>query len=302
MWWNCRFHAIQPQGPTDCIRIAWIAGQLRQLYATRGDHDQQSVKFAAILPHRLHFHPAPSHTAPTYHKKILPQSCGCGSIPWIVDRLQIQCNPHTIQTDCSQMQQIGPGLDQIAAGLEPTQTGPGRDISSKPRQCRQRLLQPAGDCGGLGSLASDCDQNIGRAILTAVLTIQLNCDEIAKLRRIARGSKGLHQNPGKYTNCKKTSPIAPELASFRNRSGSAIHPKPWQCRHNLFQSWELWRNCIFQAIQSQFRFKPPERPTECNRPRIGPLSQPIPDCGTTDQNRLQSNWIAELQRIAMSLT
>ena len=158
----------------------------------------QSVEFDAILPHGLHFHPAPSHTAPTCHETILPQSCGL----WInpvdyVDRLQIQCNPHTIQTDCSQMQQIGPGLAQIAAGLEPTQTGPGRDISSKPRQCRQRLLQPAGDCGGLGSLASDCDQNIGRAILTAVLTIQLNCDEIAKLRRIARGSKGLHQNPGK---------------------------------------------------------------------------------------------------------
>ena len=177
---SCRFHAIQPQGPTDCIRIAWIAGQLRQLYATRGDHDQQSVKFAAILPHRLHFHPAPSHLAPSYHKKILPQSCGLWINPWIVGRLQIQCNPHTIQTNCNQMQQIGPGLDQIAAGLEPTQTGPGRDISSKPRQCRQRLLQPAGDCGGLGSLASDCDQNIGRAILTAVLTIQLNCDETAK--------------------------------------------------------------------------------------------------------------------------
>ena len=186
LWWNCRFHAIQPQGPTHCIRIAWIAGQLRQLYATRGDHDQQSVKFAAILPHRLHFHPAPSHIAPTYHKKILPQSCGLWINPWIVGRLQIQCNPHTIQTDCSQMQQIGPGL-------EPTQTGPGRDISPKPWQCRQRLLQPPGDCGGLGSLALDCDQNTG----TAILTIQLNCDEIAKLRRIARGSKGLHQNPGK---------------------------------------------------------------------------------------------------------
>ena len=290
MWWNCRFQAIQPQVPTDCNQQSGLALFCNPSNSMQSFH----TDCTSILPPVTQHGPA---TRQSYHSPV-----DCGSIPWIVDRLQIQCNPHTIQTDCSQMQQIGPGLAQIAAGLEPTQTGPGRDISSKPRQCRQRLLQPAGDCGGLGSLASDCDQNIGSAILTAVLTIQLNCDEIAKLRRIARGSKGLHQNPGKYTNCKKTSPIAPESASFRNRSGSAIHPKPWQCRHNLFQSWELWRNCIFQAIQSQFRFKPPERPTECNRPRIGPLSQPIPDCGTTDQNRLQSNWIAELQRIAMSLT
>ena len=144
LWWNCRFQAIQPQGPTDCIRIAWIAGQLRQLYATRGDHDQQSVKFAAILPHRLHFHPAPSHIAPTYHKKILPQSCGLWINPWIVGRLQIQCNPHTIQTNCNQMQQIGPGLAQIAAGLEPTQNGAGQDISPKPWQCWHSLLQSWG--------------------------------------------------------------------------------------------------------------------------------------------------------------
>ena len=29
----------------------------------------QSVEFDAILPHGLHFHPAPSHTAPTYPLK-----------------------------------------------------------------------------------------------------------------------------------------------------------------------------------------------------------------------------------------
>ena len=74
LWWNCRFQAIQPQGPTYCTKIAWIAGQLRQLYATRGDQDQQSVEFAAILPHRLHFLPGPSHIVPTHHDKLITQS------------------------------------------------------------------------------------------------------------------------------------------------------------------------------------------------------------------------------------
>ena len=68
----------------------------------------------------------------------------------------------------------------------------------------------------------DCNQNIGTAILTAIFTIQSNCDEIGKPQRIAMGWKGLHQNHGKSTNCKKTSPIAPESASFRNRSGIMV--------------------------------------------------------------------------------
>ena len=61
-------------------------------------------------------------------------------------------------------------------------------------------------------------ENIRTAILAAIFTIELNCGEIAKPQRIARGLKGLHQNPGKSTNCKKTSPIAPESTSFGNRS------------------------------------------------------------------------------------
>ena len=48
------------------------------------------------------------------------------------------------------------------------------------------------------------------------VTIKLNCNKIAKPRRIASGSKGLQKNPGKSTNCKQLSPIAPELASHRN--------------------------------------------------------------------------------------
>ena len=213
----------------------------------------------------------PSHRAPTYHKKILPQSCGLWINPWIVGRLQIQCNPHTIQTDCSQMQQIGPGLDQIAAGLEPTQTGPGRDISSKPRQCRQRLLQPAGDCGGLGSLASDCDQNIGRAILTAVLTIQLNCDDIAKLRRVARGN----------TQIARKRPRLPQnLHPFAIGQGSECNPPKTVAMPA--QS--------FSILGIVAKLHIPGDPVA------------IPFQTTREANRLQSNWIAELQRIAMSLT
>ena len=142
------------------------------------------------------------------------------------------------------------------------------------------------------------------------MTIQLNCEEIAKPRRIARGSKGLHQNPGKSTNCKKTSPrIAPESASFRNRSGIRVQSTQNRGNAGTVFSWELWCNCRFQAIQGQFCFKPPQRPTDYNQPRIGPLLQTIPDCGTIDPKttpintiKLDCNWIAELKRFAMGLT
>ena len=35
--------------------------------------DQQSIEFAAILPHRLHFLPGPSHIVPTHHDKLITQ-------------------------------------------------------------------------------------------------------------------------------------------------------------------------------------------------------------------------------------
>ena len=47
--------------------------------------------------------------------------------------------------------------------------------------------------------SADC---LRTPISTAVNTIKLNCDEIAKPQRIARGSNRLHQNTGKSTNCK----------------------------------------------------------------------------------------------------
>ena len=81
-------------------------------------------------------------------------------------------------------------------------------------------------------------QNIRTAILTAIFTIELNCNKIAKPQRIARGLKGLHQNPGKSTNCKKTAPIAPRIGILSQsvRDQSAIHPKPFathaRSRHN----------------------------------------------------------------------
>ena len=96
-------------------------------------------------------------------------------------------------------------------------------------------------------------QNATTAILTAIFAIEFNCGEIAKSRRIARGFKGFHQNLGKSTNCEKTSPIAPRIGihSQSVRDQSAVHPKPWQCGHNLLQSWGLRWNCRFKAIRLQ---------------------------------------------------
>ena len=70
-------------------------------------------------------------------------------------------------------------------------------------------------------------------ILLAIFTIQLNRDRIVKQGRIAKQSKGLHQNPEKFPNCL--------IIDVRLRSQN---PKPWRCRHNLLQSWE-------SCIQSQ---------------------------------------------------
>ena len=106
-------------------------------------------------------------------------------------------------------------------------------------------------------------ENIRTAILAAIFTIDLNCGEIAKPQRIARGLKGLHQNRGKSTNCKKTSPVAPTIGihSQSVRDQSAVHPKPRQCRHNLLQSDGLQLDGRFNAIHLQ----------SCNLPKIGPL-------------------------------
>ena len=148
------------------------------------------------------------------------------------------------------MPQIGPGLPQVAIRLEPTQTGPGHN---RPK-------------------------NATTAILTAIFTIEFNCREIAKSRRIARGFKGFHQNLGKSTNCEETSPIAPRIGihSQSVRDQSAVHPKPWQGRHNLLQSWGLQRNCRFKAIRLQS--------TSINTVEL--------DC----------DWIAKVQRIARQST
>ena len=121
-------------------------------------------------------------------------------------------------------------------------------------------------------------QNARTAILTVIFTIKFNCGEIAKSRRIVRGLKGFHQNLGKSTNCEKTSPIAPRIGihSQSVRDQSAVHPKPWQCRHNLLQSWGLQRNCRFKAIRLQS--------TSINTVEL--------DC----------DWIAKVQRIARQST
>ena len=133
------------------------------------------------------------------------------AILWIVDRLQIQCNPDTIQKDCFR-------------------------IATK---CHKS--------------AQDCPRS------------QSDWNKIAKPQRIARGLKGLHQNPGKSTNCKKTSPIAPESAYFRNRSGIRVR-------------------------STQNRLLPmPDRGT------IDPKTTSI------NSIKLDCNWIAKLKRIARRL-
>ena len=142
-------------------------------------------------------------------------------------------------------------------------------------------------------------ENIRTAILIAIFTIELNCGEIVKPRRIATGLKGLHQNPGKSTNCKKTSPIAPESTSFGNRSRIRVRStqKPWQCRHNCLQSWGFWWNCNHVSSYPIG-----------HRIAIDPELSVIPDRGKIDPKitsidtiKLDCNWIAKLQRIASQL-
>ena len=98
--------------------------------------------------------------------------------------------------DCNQMSTINPGL---------------------PRFCNRTEIR----------------QGPRLPILLAIFTIQLNRDRVVKQGRIAKQSKGLHQNPEKFPNCL--------MIDIRLRSQN---PKPWRCRHNLLQSWE-------SCIQSQ---------------------------------------------------
>ena len=79
----------------------------------------QSVEFDAILPHGLHFHPAPSHTAPTCHETILPQSCGlwinpvdCGSI---ANTMQSSHDPDELQPNAANWSRIGPNRSRTGA-------------------------------------------------------------------------------------------------------------------------------------------------------------------------------------------
>ena len=73
---------------------------------------------------------------------------------------------------------------------------------------------------------------------------QKDCTKILGNPQIAREHSQLPQNQHPF--------------AIAIRAQSATHPKPWQCRHNLLQSWGLWWNCRFQAIQ-------PQGPTDCNQ-------------------------------------
>ena len=140
-------------------------------------------------------------------------------------------------------------------------------------------------------------QNIRTAILTAIFTIELNCNKIAKPQRIARGLKGLHQNPGKSTNCKKTSPIAPESAYFRNRSG--IRVRSTQNRGNAGTMFCNPGNCGGIADSRQSNCSPVWRHPTGHRiaidPELSVFCYPCQIAAQSTQKRpqsTQSNWIA----------
>ena len=145
-------------------------------------------------------------------------------------------------------------------------------------------------------------ENIRTAILTAIFTIELNCGEIAKPQRIARGLKGLHQNRGKSTNCKKTSPVAP-----RNDIHSQSKPGPkyrdGNPDHNLHNRIELRRDCeIAKNCQGAERIAPKSRIIHNPRPDQSDfqaictsIAMQIHNRITINAIRLQStklNWIA----------
>ena len=145
-------------------------------------------------------------------------------------------------------------------------------------------------------------ENIRTAIPTAIFTIELNCGEIAKPQRIARGLKGLHQNRGKSTNCKKTSPVAP-----RNDIHSQSKPGPkyrdGNPDHNLHNRIELRRDCeIAKDCQGAERIAPKSRIIHNPRPDQSDfqaictaIAMQIHNRITINAIRLQStksNWIA----------
>ena len=123
----------------------------------------------------------------------------------IAKELQIQCNP--IAIDLNQHIRTRLRLDyKSAKDCKATEeTAPKSMVLHNPRPDQSN---PHGNHDAnhvaiaMQSTISDCNRQ-------NQIGLQQDCQVI----------EGLHQNLGKSPNCQKTSPIAPESASFRNRSG-----------------------------------------------------------------------------------
>ena len=131
----------------------------------------------------------------------------------------VHCNPATIRTTSSK---IGRSHIDCKLGAIKAQS---RWIATKCRRSTQ-------DCPDF-AIEQKSGKDLRLPILLAICKIQLNCNKIVKQERIAWQSKELHQNPEKSINCLGM--------DIRLRSQN---PKPWQCRHNLLQSWGM---CIAQS-------------------------------------------------------
>ena len=143
---------------------------------------------------------------------------------------------------------------------------------------------------------ADC---VRMAILTAIVTIKLNFNKIAKPRRIASGSKGLQKNPGKSTNCKQLSPIAPELASHRNAGTIFCNLDDWG---GIADSRQSHHNPV--STRPRVASVDPELAIFFNPPQIAAQSTQnlrTPILIAINTIKLDRNEAAKLQNIAILL-
>ena len=98
------------------------------------------------------------------------------------------------------------------------------------------------DCGSVANsrqLLQDCNQDIGTAILIAIFTIQLNCDEIATdcqgIERIAPKSREIHKLQENTSYCPR---IGVQLRSVRSQNAISQNPgNPDPTGHRTQSNW-----------------------------------------------------------------
>ena len=112
------------------------------------------------------------------------------------------------------------------------------------------------------------------------------------IERIAPKSWEIHKLQENIPNCPRIDILWQSV-----KEKSAIHPKPWQCRHNCLQSWGFWWKCNHVSshpIGHRIAIDP-ELSVIPDRSKIDPKITSI------DTIKLDCNWIAKLQRIARQL-